>query len=144
MIFAVVAVLADRFLKVFAQNIPPITADFSFVGFGFVATRTTNVLGMVPIGSTAAVVVVGAALLFFILTSLKKNLQSAIRNPAILFVIFGGASNLYDRLTTGAVIDVFRVAMSSHAFVFNIADGMIVFGLVYLSLNSRTSLEFRI
>ncbi len=125
---SVAALVVDRFLKVFVTRIPPQAADFSFASLGFERTNTSTILGVVPLGSTAAVVAMSVALLAMLVWILKNYQLPFIRYRFLLLILLGGASNLYDRVTVGAVSDVFRVAVGSDALVFNVADLMIVVG----------------
>lgn len=52
---------------------------------------------------------------------------------ALFIVLSGGFGNLIDRITTGAVIDFFRVFPSSNFLVFNLSDIYIVVGWVVLA-----------
>ncbi len=130
-IVPVAALLVDRFLKTLAYTIPPLSADFLFAGFGFVPTRTTNVFGMVPLGNSVALVLVTLALAILIIGVCKNYSSTRILNDSSFFclIFLGGFSNLYDRVMSGAVIDVFRITINTHLFVFNIADSMIVAGV---------------
>ncbi len=122
--------VGDRIVKVAALKFPPLVADFLFFQFGFTATRTTNVLGIIPIGNSVALVLVTLVFTVFIIWACKNySIIQLPNDPPFILIVFGGASNLFDRLTTGAVMDVFRIAVATHALVFNIADGMIVAGL---------------
>ena len=131
-VVAVALLLLDRALKVLASIIPPVRADFSFAEFAFKATPTTNVLGIIPLGSAfslplVSVAFVSLAVWIFLHSRHEPHTPSAL--PSVL-VLLGGASNVYDRLATGAVTDVFRLALGANAIVFNLADIMIMVGVV--------------
>ncbi|MBU4421663.1 signal peptidase II [Candidatus Parcubacteria bacterium] len=75
---------------------------------------------------------IGIALLvifmYLLMVSLRAK-QSNFISLAYLFIILGGASNLFDRLFFGHVIDCVNVLNRSF---FNIADGMIIIGVIIL------------
>lgn len=125
----VALLVSDRFLKVLVQNVPPLQADFSFLAFSFQETKTTTILGFFSLGSTATVITVSVVLIALFVWALT-HYQLPVTSYQLL--VLGGFSNLYDRFSTGAVTDVFRIAMSSNAFVFNLADAMIIFGILLL------------
>ena len=67
---------------------------------------------------------------------------SASRNNRIsyLFIIFGGASNLFDRIYFGYVIDYIQVSQRSF---FNIADAMIIEGILILVIFNKKFMSFQ-
>lgn len=66
-------------------------------------------------------------ILFLIIIFIKKESRKKIPCWILLFLILGTASNLFDRIFYGYVIDVFNFLNFSF---FNIADGMIIVGLI--------------
>ena len=66
--------------------------------------------------------IIGAVIILLLLLFIKTE------NTALLLIIFGGISNLFDRMYFGYVIDWINISIST----FNIADIMIVLGIVCL------------
>ena len=68
------------------------------------------------------VMIMGAVIILLLLLFLKN------KNTALLLIIFGGISNLFDRIYLGYVVDWINISIST----FNIADIMIVLGIICL------------
>lgn len=71
-------------------------------------------------------------ILIIVILVWRKN-----HHPAFLLIILGGIGNLIDRLIYGSVIDY--IFVSSRA-PFNLADGLIVIGIVWYLLSSRRNM----
>ncbi|MFA5133345.1 MAG: signal peptidase II [Patescibacteria group bacterium] len=117
--------VSDRLLKYFA---PSTNLEGGFLKFGFYP----NFGGAfsLPISGTfynlAGLIFLG----FFIYLFLKKfKTVYTLQVTAYGFIVFGGASNMFDRLSFGYVIDYFNVLNFSF---FNIADGMLILGIAIL------------
>lgn len=68
------------------------------------------------------IIIMGVVIILLSLLFLKT------KNTALLLIIFGGVSNLFDRIYFGYVIDWINVSIST----FNIADVMIILGILCL------------
>lgn len=79
--------------------------------------------------------------LFFILIK-KKDKRSFLLTDGLLLIILGGASNLYDRIFFGYVIDFIWVFFLPF-FTFNIADIMITFGCFLAARYSLSKISTR-
>jgi len=75
------------------------------------------------------ITIIGVVILLLLLLFLKY------RNIWLLFIILGGASNLFDRIYFGYVIDWIEVWIS----VFNVADVMIFIGIICLIFHFHKS-----
>jgi len=76
-------------------------------------------------------------ILFYIIFWLHKK-KKATQMCALLFILLGGLSNLFDRAYYQYVIDVFTLF---NIFVFNIADVMILGGIARLVMTYAKPLE---
>ena len=74
-------------------------------------------------------IIMGAAIISLSLLFFKT------KNTALLLIIFGGVSNLFDRIYFGYVIDWINISTST----FNIADIMIVLGIICLIFHFKKS-----
>lgn len=105
------------------------------------------------VNSVLLYIISGAILLLLIflffktLNLKKKNKKTERRNfllsAGLLFIIFGGASNLFDRIFFGYVIDWIRVFFLPIS-IFNIADIMIVLGLFFIVIYIFKSNSYKI
>ncbi len=66
-----------------------------------------------------------------IVFQLHKN-NKGRQNYPLLFIIFGGLSNLFDRVYYKSVIDVFVFSGLPTSLMFNIADLMIIVGIMMI------------
>jgi len=73
--------------------------------------------------------IMGAVIILLLLLFLKT------KNTALLLIIFGGISNLFDRIYFGYVIDWINISIST----FNIADIMIILGIICLIFRFKKS-----
>ncbi len=130
LIGAVFVVVLDRLAKSFSLEVwqrgPRILLD-DFLSLGFLENTTIAFSLPLPVPPTfiALPIIFVAAYYFWRQVHRKKQHEAA----ALAFIILGAASNLYDRLAYGYVIDYIDV----HYFtVFNLADTMICFGVAWL------------
>ncbi len=103
------------------------------IGFaGFSLGRVVNQAGLFGLDvSNRSLVVAGV----IVCTGLTALLLTSTRHPAVQtglwLILFGAASNLVDRVTSGGVIDIVGIEGVSR---FNLADVMIVLGALALLL----------
>ena len=121
---AIFCVAADRFFKamslLFFQNEEVVLS--SFLKFNF--TRNYNIAFSIPLFSKLILVVVPVILLFLILYFIISAEKGKIDLAGLLIIIsFCAASNYYDRLRYGFVIDYFDIKWFT---VLNLADIAIV------------------
>ncbi len=135
----VIALLVDRLIKALVRYIPPFGAEFYFVHVGFGRVMTTNIFGVVPIGTAFGLLLPALTLFVLFLFFLRGRAHLLTRFPLASGLIFlGGLSNVYDRVMFGAVTDVFRLGVGGSTLVFNIADGMIVYGMIRILITQQT------
>lgn len=79
----------------------------------------------------SAIIISLASYIFYLI--LNKKSQKLLIYP-LTFILFGAISNLYDRLKFGYVIDYFDL---SYFTVFNLADAMIVLGIIYILFKQK-------
>ncbi len=123
--------VTDRLLKSLAVN-EFFEKTFKLVGNLLVINYTKNyqLAFSLPFNSSWAVIliiIIIVALLYYFVSLLYRN--SFNEAGILLFIIFGAASNLYDRLKYGYVIDYLDL---KYFTVFNLADVMIVIGIISL------------
>ena len=128
-VFGLLLLISDRITKFYIQNHPNFyLGDFIELKF-FQNTRFyffsfgdyTNLI----ISIISGVVLVIFILLFFKYLKTGKILLLS----GFLLVIFGGASNLFDRIYYGYVIDFIKIFILPIS-IFNIADVLIFLGLI--------------
>lgn len=131
---AVFLVIVDRFLKSLAQlywqQYPQEIFNFLYIGFfknQFIAFSLDTIVN--PLFFIIPIFII---LLTYFFYTLKR--QRLIEASALVYIVAGAMSNLYDRLLYGSVIDYLDLKFFT---VFNLADMMIcggVFFLVYRNL----------
>lgn len=89
-------------------------------------------------------IILSPVLITLLIFLLVKNYSSKnyLQNFSFLLIIGGGASNLYDRMVFGYVIDFIKISLLPFS-TFNLADVMIIGGIIgftadYLLLNKTT------
>ncbi|MDR1684165.1 MAG: signal peptidase II [Elusimicrobiota bacterium] len=93
--------------------------------------NTGAAFGIFQNGNTA-LAILSAAILVFLIASRKEFLKlGGPARYALIFIIAGAISNLYDRMALGFVVDYFDFIVWP---VFNIADSFITTGAVILGL----------
>ena len=120
----------DRLLKVFAFNNQAI--EFNLLGeiLKFSYKNNYNIAFSLPLAGNFLVVLIFLIILILISLGLyyAKKFQTG-KATALFLVILGAGSNLYDRLQYGFVIDYLDL---KYFMVFNLADAMIVVGVIIL------------
>lgn len=142
---AVFLVISDRFLKVYSEKIWKYNhlhvfpgLELTFFKNKFIAFSLDTIINPIFI-----IIPVFIFLLVYFIKKLKsKNLKEA---TILLFIIVGAASNLYDRVVYGYIIDYISL---QYFTVFNLADVMISGGIIYyiffikdLSIDKRKNLS---
>jgi signal peptidase II len=124
-------VIADRLFKAWAVNLKP---EISLVGdwFRIIFSKNQGIAFSLPLFGwwlNAVIFLIIILLIYVFVLKIKKT--AYFEAVLYLAVILGAASNLYDRLRFGYVIDYFSLKYYS---VFNLADGLILIGVVGLVL----------
>lgn len=129
----------DRFLKIAAlrsASLPRSLVD-GILSFNF--TKNYQLAFSIPLNGTITIIITAAiflALVIYYNSLLRK--KEYLKSGAVLLIAYGAASNLFDRLSYGFVIDYFDL---KYFTVFNLADMMIVAGviiLIIMSANKKT------
>ncbi len=112
-----IGVVIDRLVKILALN-------------GVMVVSENPGLYMIKINQTFIIfgsILTLIGLVFWMIRSMRKGVKDL--SIGFLLIIFGGFSNLFDRLIYGYVIDMIPLLTLS---VFNLADVMIVVGCVLI------------
>lgn len=129
----------DQETKILAkQHLEPLRKNISYMGDSFRLTYVENDGAFMSWGSdfnetirTWALkifpVIMLAGLFFYTLFSKSLNLIQVL---SFSFILGGGISNIYDRLTRGSVIDFMNMGFGDlRTGIFNVADMAIMLGL---------------
>jgi len=131
LILAVFFVVLDRFLKILAINQvfnPPIRVIEDI--FQLNLAKNYNIAFSLPLGGWLLNILVGLIILVLVYYWLILNKKREYKILIFLtFIIFGAISNMVDRLKFGYVVDYFDL---KYFTVFNIADVMIVGGVIFV------------
>lgn len=127
---AVFLVSIDRLLKSLALSIwssqpLPVIKNILTLGFSknILAAFSLNTF-LNPAYIATPILIV---LIIWLITAIKK--QQRFEITALMFIVLGAGSNLYDRFAYGSVIDYLDLRWFT---VFNVADVMICFGIIAL------------
>ena len=130
-IFAAVVflVVLDRLFKALAISLKP---EIYLFGdwFRIILAKNHGIAFSLPLFGwwlNSTIILIIICLLYFFVLKIKKI--AYLEAVLALAIILGAGSNLYDRLKFGYVIDYFSLKYYS---IFNIADGLILVGLVCL------------
>lgn len=127
-LFSVVLLFLDRLSKWFILNYPDLYYS-RIIEFRLVKNFNFYFFSVNQLLLTA---IIGVIILFFLLLLLKT------KNIGLLLIILGGASNFFDRIYYGYVVDWIRVFVFPLS-VFNIADLMIIIGIICLIFSLKKS-----
>lgn len=103
---------------------------------GIERLHNTHLFVWIPVPSWLLLVL--TSVVFFAATAilvLTRGRRSAVQTVALSWILWGGASNLIDRIRFDATIDYLRIA----GIVANIADFLIIAGILMLLLWPHTS-----
>jgi len=135
----------DRITKHAAASLLTGTADRSFLGDTVRLSYAENSGGFLSIGADLPlerrliVFTIGTGLMLagLAFAAIRARWQGA-RLLGVALVLAGGASNLVDRLATGAVIDFMNVGLGPlRTGIFNVADVAIMGGVVLIALGGE-------
>lgn len=123
--------IGDRFLKQLAMKVDG--RSFKLLGdwlqFNFAANK--NISFSLPLSGYWLKYLIAAIIIGLIIYTIKEIKNKAQEWVLLLVIIFGAASNLYDRFRYGYVIDYLDM---KYFTVFNLADAMIVISICFLLL----------
>lgn len=125
----------DRYLKNLAfsigDKINPII-DLSVLKINFVFSQNPNMAFGLPMNSNI-IIIANFILLFLIAIYAFRyyKYERYFNVFAIILILFGALSNIYDRLTFKAVTDYIDIQIFTYIWpTFNVADAMIVVGII--------------
>lgn len=136
LISVVLCIVIDRLLKSTALNffqnkqleiIPQVLSFEYFANYNIALSLKT---GFNPI---IIIIPITILLIFILIKSLKENKLK--ESSAWLFITAGATANLYDRIVYGHVVDYLNFF---NLTVINLADVMIVLGIIYLIYLKKT------
>ena len=135
----VVSIGIDQYSKQIAKaHLEPINKDYSYLGDTFRLTYVQNDGAFLSWGSDFPKALQFVALKVFpiilltglLLYTLFSQQLSQTQIIAFSFILGGGISNIYDRLTMGSVIDFMNMGIGElRTGIFNVADMAIMLGL---------------
>ncbi len=130
---AVFLLIIDRFFKIIAMNEmldQPINCISDIFRLYFV--KNYFIAFSLPINNLVATVISLLIICFLIISFIYSTKRQLSITTGFLFLMLAGASsNLFDRLRYGYVVDYLDL---KHFTVFNLADAMIVLGVIGLIL----------
>lgn len=130
---AVLFIILDRLLKTIAQHIwslePKKIASYLQLTF----TKNYDAAFSLPTIIDPIIIIIPLVIIlcYYFVRSLKT--ENNLKTIGLLFIIVGAASNLYDRLLYGYIIDYIDI---KYFTVFNLADVMIGGGIILLLLKN--------
>lgn len=136
-IFAIIVFIIDRIIKdIFFEKLSQgsflLFKDF-LGGIGFVNLINKGVIFGILINKNILIIVNFLILFFLCFKVFEFYKTSNIKLCIIYFVIFlGGSSNLIDRIFYNGVLDYIKILIWP---IFNLADVLIVVGVIFLSIN---------
>ncbi|MFA6106180.1 MAG: signal peptidase II [Patescibacteria group bacterium] len=123
-------IFADRWLKWLASHGAPDKKILLIKNFlSFSLSKNENIAFSIPLSGPAlemAILILLAAILILVIT---KSRELGQKTAFFILILVGGASNLYDRLSYGYVVDYFNLSFFA---IFNLADAMVTFGVLGL------------
>lgn len=135
----IVSIGIDQYSKVLAKtHLAPLNKDYTYLGDSFRLTYVQNDGAFLSWGSDFPELLQIIALKIFpiimltglLLYTLFSKALNRTQIIAFSFILGGGISNIYDRLTIGSVIDFMNMGIGNlRTGIFNIADMAIMLGL---------------
>lgn len=135
LLIALAVFLLDRFLKFVIFKIPALSSGiFNYrAGIGLRLFRNERFAWSWPVSNRASAILSLLILVVLALTFFRFRRRRKFLLPAT-FIFLGAASNLFDRLFLGGVIDYIVVPWEG---IINLADVMIVVGLILVLRSSK-------
>lgn len=131
---AVFLVICDRLLKSVAFHLWQQPHDI-ISGFSLMFAKNYDIAFSIPTFINPLIIIIPiTVVLFYFFVNSIKNKKTEI-SPALLFIILGAISNLYDRIAYGYIIDYIYIPYFT---VFNLADMMICGGILLLIIQNYT------
>ena len=135
LIIAMSFVVLDRFLKILALRIESFYLFGDILKFNFVPNF--NMAFSLPFTGLFLNLLIILIIGFLLAETIYLFRTRLVYKASILiFIVAGAASNLFDRLSYGFVIDYFDL---KYLTIFNLADVMIVGGMLFLILANNSN-----
>lgn len=96
-----------------------------------------NPKGAWGVVSSQEIVILVTLIILFVVAWIWLFSKNVVERWGLMLVFAAGASNLYERLAKGCIIDYWKVIDWWPAF--NLADGVIVAGIILLLINQARS-----
>lgn len=133
-LLAGIGLAADLIIKSQIAQLPSGTVLFAWSYFGIEALQNRNIFIWLPIApkllaALSIVILLGVAVAM-VWNYIRKRHTI---NGALLFILFGGLSNVVDRIIYGSTIDFLKIG----ALIGNIADILILVGILLLLRKSK-------
>lgn len=134
LVCAVFLVICDRLLKIISIYLWQQPQEI-ISGFSLMFAKNYDIAFSIQtfINPLILIIPLTIILLYFFVSAIK-NKKTEI-SSALLFIILGAISNLYDRIMYGYIIDYVHI---KYFTVFNLADVMICGGILLLIAQSYT------
>ena len=138
-ILAIFFVSLDRLFKILALNYyENIKIELISDYFSFTLAKNYYIAFSLPLSGpilSVFIIAIILILLYFCVILIKK--QEYAQASCLIFVILGAISNIIDRIKYGFVIDYLDL---KYFTIFNIADSMIVIGVVLLVILNKKAI----
>ena len=132
-----VILLSDQFLKYFARTHQAFTYYVGTKWLGWEYLANTGVAFSIPLPSLIAILTTPFIIAILLIAWHRNRDKKRLFHFGMALIIFGAVSNFIDRLAFGFTIDYLRVFTG----VINLADVMIVGGMVLLLIHSQSKIS---
>lgn len=132
-LISVFFLLLDQTLKYFARTHQTFSYYLGTKWLGWEYFANTGVAFSIPLPSLITTRITPVIIVILLIVWRRNRNKHKLFHFGIALIIFGAISNFIDRLAFGFTIDYLRVLTG----VINIADIMIVAGMILLIINSK-------
>lgn len=123
----------DQLLKYLARTHQTFSYYPNTKWLGWEYFANTGVAFSIPLPSLITTLTTPVIIVILLIAWYRNRNKQQLFHYGMAFIIFGAISNFIDRVTFGFTIDYLRVLTG----VINIADMMIVMGMILLIINSK-------
>ena len=140
-ILSIIFLIIDQITKILVVNsiVPGENIEIIKNIFSIIYTNNTGAAFSILLGKRIFLIVVAILIIGILLYYIKKNKVDGKLNIIAFSLIIGGSlGNLIDRIVRGYVVDFISIKLGSYNFpIFNIADTLIVVGVILLLLGAK-------
>ena len=140
-ILSIIFLIVDQITKILVVNslVPGENIEIIKNIFSIIYTNNTGAAFSILLGKRIFLIVVAVLITGVLLYYIKRNkIEKKIDIIALSFVIGGSLGNLIDRIVRGYVIDFISIKIGNYNFpIFNVADALIVVGVILLLLGAK-------